>query len=225
MTGACDDHSHLAAVAFDCDSTLSAIEGIDELARRAGCYDEVEPLTRLAMDGQMSIEDVYVRRMDLVRPDRAAIDWLAQLYIETMTPGAIEAIAALKSAGRHVAIVSGGLRPAILPLAAELGVAAADVHAVDVKFAPDGAYHDFERTSPLTRPDGKAVICAGLIARHGPTALVGDGSTDVAAKSAGAFVVGYGGVVARENVKATADAFVGDAALTAVVPILLNGRL
>lgn len=225
MTGARAELARFAAVAFDCDSTLSAIEGIDELARRAGCYDEVEPLTRLAMDGQMSIEDVYVRRMDLVRPDRAAIDWLAQLYVATMTPGAIEAIAALKAAGCHVAIISGGLRPAILPLAAELGVAAADVHAVDVMLAADGTYLDFERTSPLTRPDGKAVICAGLIARHGPAALVGDGSTDVAAKSAGAFVVGYGGVVARENVKATADAFVGDAALTAVVPILLNGRL
>jgi phosphoserine phosphatase len=33
----------VAAVVFDCDSTLSAIEGIDELA--AGRRDEVEALT------------------------------------------------------------------------------------------------------------------------------------------------------------------------------------
>ena len=34
-------------IAFDCDSTLSAIEGVDELARLAGSeiFDQVENLT------------------------------------------------------------------------------------------------------------------------------------------------------------------------------------
>ena len=37
-------------VLFDCDSTLSAIEGIDELA--VHCRDEVEQLTDAAMRGR-----------------------------------------------------------------------------------------------------------------------------------------------------------------------------
>ena len=41
-------------IAFDCDSTLSSIEGVDELARIAGdqIFQEVENLTNLAMDGK-----------------------------------------------------------------------------------------------------------------------------------------------------------------------------
>lgn len=213
--------SPFAAVAFDCDSTLSSIEGIDELARRAGCYDEIEPLTAMAMDGRLPIDQVYGRRMDLVRPDRAALDWLASLYIATMTQRAVETVTALREAGIAVHVVSGGLRPAILPLAARLGIGADNVHAVEVQLAADGAYVDFDRTSPLARPDGKARICARLIATHGRTALVGDGVTDVAARDAGAYVVGFGGVVARDAVRAKADAFVTDAALTGVLPILL----
>ena len=34
---------------FDCDSTLTAIEGIDELARLKGQYDHIAALTRRAM--------------------------------------------------------------------------------------------------------------------------------------------------------------------------------
>ncbi|MDZ4843777.1 MAG: HAD-IB family phosphatase [Hyphomicrobium aestuarii] len=212
------------AVAFDCDSTLSSVEGIDELARRSGCFDEIEPLTAMAMDGRLTIDQVYGRRMDLVRPDRAALDWLAGLYIETVTTGAAETIMTLREAGVAVHVVSGGLRPAILPLAAHLGIAPHDVHAVDVSLGPDGNYLGYQTGSPLTRPDGKAAVCRELAARHGPVAMIGDGTTDVAARSGGAFVVGYGGVVARDAVRASADVFVTDAALTAILPILLNGR-
>ena len=39
-------------IVFDCDSTLSSIEGIDELARLAGpsAFKEVEALTHAAMN-------------------------------------------------------------------------------------------------------------------------------------------------------------------------------
>ncbi len=217
--------ARFAAVAFDCDSTLSTIEGIDELARRAGCFSQIEPLTAMAMDGRLTIDQVYGRRMDIVRPDHAALDWLAEVYIATMTLGADAAIATLQAAGVAVHIVSGGLRPAILPLAARLGIAEENVHAVGVTLTADGAYVDYDHASPLTLPDGKAMICRDLMTRYDSLALVGDGVTDVAAKAAGAFVIGYGGVVARDAVRVAADAFVTDAALTAVLPILLNPRL
>ena len=43
---------------FDCDSTLSAIEGIDELARLRGpdCFARIEQMTRDAMDGKLPID-------------------------------------------------------------------------------------------------------------------------------------------------------------------------
>jgi phosphoserine phosphatase len=40
-------------ILFDCDSTLSAIEGVDELARLRGpdCFAEIEAMTYAAMGG------------------------------------------------------------------------------------------------------------------------------------------------------------------------------
>jgi phosphoserine phosphatase len=223
MTSSSSLHEPFRAVAFDCDSTLSSIEGIDELARRVGRLDEIGPLTAQAMDGSLSIEAVYARRMEMVRPDRAALDWLAQRYLDTITPEAADAMARVRQAGMAVHIVSGGLRPAILPLATRLGVSAEDVHAVEVQLDGNGRYVGFDAASPLTRASGKAEVCAMLIARHGATALVGDGMTDVAARSVGAHVIGYGGIVSRDAVRASADAFVADRRLTAVVPLLLAG--
>ena len=63
-------------VIFDCDSTLSAIEGVDELASLHGVGDEVRRLTADAMQGLLRLEDVYGRRLDLIRPNAQSLQWL-----------------------------------------------------------------------------------------------------------------------------------------------------
>ena len=218
MTGGA---SRFDVVCFDCDSTLSRIEGIDELARRAGVEHEVAPLTTAAMTGELALDAVYGKRLALVQPDEASIDWLARLYVEEMVAGARETVDALRGAGTEVHIVSGGLRQAIFPLADALAIPSSHVHAVDVTLADNGTYVDFDRASPLARSEGKALVC-GTLGKGGRTvALVGDGATDIAAREAGAFVVGFGGVAAREAVIKGADIFVHGPALTAVLEALL----
>ncbi|MBS3965609.1 MAG: HAD-IB family phosphatase [Methylomonas sp.] len=208
-------------VCFDCDSTLSRVEGIDELARHGGLFDEVAALTDRAMNGELRLEEVYARRLELIKPDQASMDWLAKLYIAEMVEGAAETIRTLHEHGKPVHIISGGLRQAILPLAALLGIADDQVHAVDVFFDEQGAYADFARQSPLAVSGGKARICRRLRMRFSALAMVGDGKTDLEAREAGAFMIGFGGVVKRPLVVEQADVFVDDAALTAVLPHLL----
>ena len=82
-------------VCFDCDSTLSTLEGIDELAARLNLESKIAPLTAAAMDGRIAIEAVYARRMALIKPDRESLMWLGQRYIATLVPGAHEAFAIL----------------------------------------------------------------------------------------------------------------------------------
>src|SRR5450759_632567 len=101
---------------FDCDSTLTSIEGIDELARLTGQFDHIADLTRRAMDGEINLEDVFAARLDLLRPTRADLRHIAQAYRETIVPDAKETIAALRFAGCQVYIVSGGLLPAVQDL-------------------------------------------------------------------------------------------------------------
>lgn len=197
-------------VVFDCDSTLSRIEGIDALAAIRQCESAVAALTDQAMNGETPLEAVYQRRLDLIRPERRDLDTIAERYLATRTPGAQETIAALHCAGIAVAIVSGGLRAAIIPLAAVLGVAAENVFAVALDFDPENRYCGIV-PSPLTTAIGKRRVVADWKMKHRLTqvCLVGDGMSDVCARGADAAdtVIGYGGVVSRPAVRSAADAF------------------
>ncbi|NOV28151.1 HAD-IB family phosphatase [Methylomonas sp. ZR1] len=208
-------------VCFDCDSTLSRVEGIDELARRNGLFEQVAALTDAAMNGELALEDVYANRLDLIKPDQAAINWLAELYIAEMVDGVSDTIKALQANNKLIHIISGGLRQAILPLAEQLGIPEAHVHAVDVLFDEDGNYQDFARHSPLAVSGGKARICRRLRMHHSSLVMIGDGKTDLEAKLAGAYMIGFGGVVRRPLVEEQADSYVSDASLAAILPLVL----
>lgn len=209
---------------FDCDSTLSAVEGIDELAVRAGVADELVPLTTAAMEGRLPLEEVYRRRLDLIQPDQEAIAWLCQRYIDHMVEGALEVVNELQDRGKAVHIVSGGLRQAVLSVGELLAIPAEHVHAVDIHFDRHGAYAGFDQDSPLARSGGKAEVCRSVIGKHDKplrAALIGDGITDLEAADAGVYVIGFGGVARREAIVQGASAYVDGPALSQVLTLLL----
>lgn len=209
-------------VIFDCDSTLTRIEGIDELARMQDREPEIAALTAAAMDGRVPLEDVYGRRLALLRPAQRDVERLGRRYVEELVPGTRETFAALRAAGVSVHVVSAGVRPAVVALGYALGVDAAHVHAVDLEFDAAGGYRGFDQASPLTRSGGKREVCAGLIARFGRCAAVGDGITDLEMQEAGADFIGFGGVVVREAVRRAAARYVEAPGLDAVLPLLLS---
>ncbi len=208
-------------ICFDCDSTLSAVEGIDELARKSGAFDQVAALTNQAMNGEIALQAVYGKRLQLIKPDKAAIDWLSQLYITQMVDDADTVISSLQQRGKDIHIISGGIRQAILPLAEKLKIPAAKVHAVNIVFDEEGCYQGFDTQSPLAQSGGKAEICKRLSSDK-QSVMIGDGNTDLEAKQAGAVVIGFGGVAERERVKQEADYFVGGPSLRPVLDVLMN---
>jgi phosphoserine phosphatase len=209
-------------ICFDCDSTLSKIEGIDELAKRVGLGKEMAALTDSAMNGEVPLEAVYERRLSLIKPDQDAIDWLADHYIDTMVNDVEEVFKTLLKKGKQVYIISGGLRQAILPLAERLRLSADYVHAVDVFFNQDGSYQDFDNTSPLAKTGGKARICRTLKNETSELVMIGDGQTDLESKQAGALFIGFGGVVERKAVREKADYFVETASLAGVLKHIIE---
>ena len=208
-------------VLFDCDSTLSSVEGIDELAANAGCRDEIAALTDQAMNGEVPLEAVYSKRLDIIQPHRDDLAAIAQHYLDTITTGAAETITTLQNRGIKVGIISGGLRDAILPLAKKLGIDETDVHAVELDFDDDGSYRAV-KPSPLTTANGKRKIAAAWKQRHSlsHTVLIGDGASDVAALGGVDAVIGYGGIVIRANVEQTATLFYREQDLRGLLPIL-----
>ncbi len=212
MTGANEKggRPRFASVVLDVDSTLSHTEGIEWLASRCGpeVAKSISEATARAMLGEVALEDVYADRLALVKPTRADIEALAQEYIRNVSPGASEALAALRSAGVRLTVVSGGLRDAILPLTRMLRVDDADVHAVSLQFTPSGDYAGFDADAPLARSGGKPVVVRRL-ALPTPTLALGDGATDAELKtvlpSAVDAFAAFTGVAARAPVVQVAD--------------------
>lgn len=195
-----------ASVVLDVDSTLCGVEGIDWLAERRGgdVGRRVAQLTDRAMRGEIGLDAVYGERLALVAPTQDEVRELARVYVATLATGAQAAVRRLCQAGRRVVLVSGGLREAILPLAAALGLAPADVHAVSVQFGPDGRYAGYDTASALATADGKRRVVRSL-ALPSRVLAMGDGATDLAMRADVDAFAAFTGFVRREPVVAAAD--------------------
>jgi phosphoserine phosphatase len=191
---------------FDVDSTLVTIEGIDVLA---GGDPDVARLTGAAMNGEIPLDRVYAKRLEMIRPGREQVEQLASTYLRSLVDGATATIAALQNGGVVVHLVTAGIQQAVLPLADELNIPRRNVHAVALMFDATGGYEDFDRRSFLTRPGGKELVVRDIRARsHGKAAFVGDGVSDLEAKPAVDLFIGFGGVVVRPRVKENADVYI-----------------
>lgn len=219
---------------FDCDSTLSAIEGIDELARLKGKEWRVGVLTEKAMNGELDLAEVYGKRLQAIRPTRGQLKAIEDRYWETLVPDAQAVIAALRFLNKQVFIVSGGLAEAVRGFGKRLGVPGENIQAVELEYnqlsgqwwrydLPDTrarqTYLDYNE-GPLTVSSGKPDIIRALAnGKPGRRLMVGDGVSDLAARNDVDLFVGFGGVVARERVQAGADVFVKVNSLAPILPL------
>jgi HAD superfamily phosphoserine phosphatase-like hydrolase len=196
-----------ATVVFDVDSTLSTIEGIDWLAMRRS-HDIARAcatLTEQAMAGAVPLDAVYGQRLALIRPTAQEIALLGEAYLATMVPGMRSLIRLLLIKRVQVHLVSGGLRQALLPLARHLGIGEQQVHAVEVAADVDGTLSRLEGTQPLATQRGKPQTVHQLAAAR-PLVMIGDGSTDAAARGVVDTFIAFTGVVRRPAVVEVADA-------------------
>ncbi|MFL5732648.1 MAG: HAD-IB family phosphatase [Chloroflexia bacterium] len=201
-------------VVFDCDSTLSEIEGIDELAAMNGVLYEVAEMTREAMGGAVPFEEVFGRRLDLIRPTRKHLDGVGKLYVASLVEDAVATVEALARLGVEVRLVSGGYKEALEPLATNLGIDADGLHANELLFGPAGEYVGF-KDNPLSRSHGKAEVIKSLPAR--PTMFIGDGASDVEVSRHVELFVGYGGVASRKHVHESAPVYLHGESLAPVL--------
>ena len=219
---------------FDCDSTLSTIEGIDELARIKGVEERIVALTNAAMNGLIPLQEVYAERLRLLRPTRADMRAIEAAYKSTVVPDTRETIRALHELGRTCYIVSGGLADAVIGFAEWLGVPRQRVHAVGVTYNQlSGRWWDYQNCAqggnpdesyllyddgPLTKQHGKIDVIRAARTLDKRAMLIGDGSSDLAAAPAVDLFCGFGGVVARPLVMGNAQAFI---AVNTIAPVLL----
>ncbi|GAA5505575.1 phosphoserine phosphatase SerB [Novipirellula caenicola] len=94
-------------VAFDMDSTLIQAEVIDELAKEAGCGDEVAAITESAMRGELDFDTSLRRRVATLKGlPESSLQKVAERL--KLTEGAEALLLNLHELGYRTAILSGG---------------------------------------------------------------------------------------------------------------------
>ena len=110
-------------IAFDMDSTLIDIECVDEIADAVGRKQQVAAITEAAMQGRISdYKESLRQRVALLKGVTEA--QMNQIYQQRMqfNPGAFELVAACKTAGLTVLLVSGGFTHFSDRVARRLGI-------------------------------------------------------------------------------------------------------
>lgn len=201
----------------DMDSTLIDIECIDEVADLAGRKAEVSRITEAAMRGEIDFAESLTRRVEHLEglPESA----LAEVYEQRLhlNPGAETLIAALKAAGIHTVLVSGGFTYFTERLKTRLGFDAAHANALEVR--------DGKLTGRLAGPIIDAAAKAAVLreARHRlglaqeQTIAIGDGANDLQMLREAGLAVAFR---AKPTLRSVADVCIDHAGLDGILPLL-----
>ena len=200
---------------LDFDSTIVAAEGLDEIARLALADDPdrdakvlaIEGITRDGMEGRIGIDESLRRRLSQLSITRAHVDAAVKLLKKRLAPSFRRHKAAVRRNAARIYVVSSGFRDYVVPVCAELGIAADHVIANDFRWSKDGkSVVGYDTESHLARPKGKPAAVRAL-KLAGTVVAVGDGATDCEIRDEGAAqeFVAYCENIERENVVARAD--------------------
>ena len=212
----------LDAGAFDCDSTVSQIEGVDILADHKGVLSEVHALTERAMSETGVDPNMYNERLLLVKPHLEATEAIGDRYYAAETPGVEGVIRALHLLNKRVFVISAGIYQAVVPFAMRLGIARSSVFAVHLTFDEQGHYMMYDEASPLIRQEGKREIIEQLQIQYPRMAHVGDGMNDVAAAGVVERFIGYGGSMYRQSIARVSDFYITARSIAAVLPLIFS---
>jgi phosphoserine phosphatase len=208
------------AFVFDCDGTLSLIEGIEVLAEQNGVGERVHELTEYAMSEVGIRSDIYQERINLVRPTRQQTVDLAQAYFAERVPAIVAVIEALKALGKEIYVVSAGVNPAVMLFASMLGVASDHIYAVDLKFSATGEYEGYDESAHPAQDSGKRVIADLIKEEHERVIWIGDGMNDLVVKPDVIRFIGYGGAFYRPKIAENSDYYIK---CKSIAPLLALG--
>jgi phosphoserine phosphatase len=118
---------------MDMDSTLLAVECIDEIAEHAGVKDQVAAITERAMNGELDFKGSLVERVKMLKGLPREV--LESVYRERIVPnpGARRLVETCRGLGIKVAVVSGGFTFFTELLEADFGLDFTNANVLEVE--------------------------------------------------------------------------------------------
>lgn len=202
------DPARVRLLVSDLDSTLIAMETIDELAAELGLREPVAAITARAMAGELDFAAALRERVALL--EGLAEERIERVFTERMKPaiqpGAAQTLAWLKRRGITTAVVSGGFTFFTERLQKLLPIDHARACVLEIRHG----YLTGKLAAPIVDRDAKVEFLTELAGRLGialeQTVALGDGANDVPMlRHAGLGVAYHGHAIVRENAAARID--------------------
>ena len=178
--------------AFDMDSTLIAIECIDEIAEVAGRGPQVAEITEAAMRGEIAdYRESLQRRLALLEGVEASALERVYRHRLRLNPGAFELIHALKAAGLAVLLVSGGFTYFTDRLKPRLGIDRARANTLEIAEGRLTGRVVGEIVDAAAKAAELRRMCDDLGCSPSQAIAVGDGANDLAMMALAGLSVAY----------------------------------
>merc|ERR1711879_359685 len=192
-------------VCLDVDSTVCVDESINEFAKFLGKYEEINQLTSDAMNGTMSFESSFSKRLKILSP---TIDQFQEFLKnrevllcrkKLLSNGVNNFVDELRRKGVWVCLISGGFQEIIELVAKHLGLPVVSSQEVSLcggiktppvvvsnrlLFYSDKTFAGHDTNRPVSRAFGKADAIENMQKKFGfkKIAMIGDGKTDLEVK-------------------------------------------
>ena len=203
-------------VCFDMDSTLIQAEVIDELARKAGVYEQVSNITEAAMRGDIDFSESFKQRIALLKGlDESILKEVAENL--PLTEGAERLFRILKKYGYRTAILSGGFTYFGNYLKNKLGIDYVFANELEIKYGKLSGRHigdiiDGEKKAELLK-----LIAFKEDIHLEQVIAVGDGSNDLPMLRLAGLGIAFH---AKPKVKASAKHSISTIGLDAILYLL-----
>ncbi|MCB0373427.1 MAG: phosphoglycerate dehydrogenase [Muricauda sp.] len=177
---------------FDFDSTLTRVEALDVLAemtlqgnpKREEIVKEIQHITNLGIDGEISFTESLERRLRLLNANKEDLQELVIELRQKISKSIASNKAFFREYAEDIYVISCGFKEFIDPIVEEYNIPSDRVYANTFKFDEHGNIIGFDETNVLSAHNGK-IECLKRLDLEGEVQVIGDGYSDYVMREAG----------------------------------------
>lgn len=177
---------------FDFDSTLTRVEALDVLAemtlqgnpKRDEIVKEIQKITNLGIDGDISFTESLERRIRLLNANKSDLENLVVELRQKISRSIASNKAFFHEFSEDIYVISCGFKEFIDPIVEEYNIPSERVFANTFKFDEEGNIIGFDEKNVLASHNGK-IECLKNLDLEGEVQVIGDGYSDYVMREAG----------------------------------------
>lgn len=177
---------------FDFDSTLTRVEALDVLAEmtlqgreeRDEVIKEIQHITNLGIDGDISFTESLERRIRLLKANKRHLDPLVKELTKKISKSIVSNKEFFEKYSDDIYVISCGFKEFIDPIVKEYNIPSERVYANTFDFDEEGNIIGFDEDNVLASHNGK-IECLRQLNLDGEVQVIGDGYSDYVMREAG----------------------------------------